>query len=89
MKVAIDRDWCLNMAKLEGDGEIGAGATAAVCGELVEVGGSCDEPVLDLMARCIEPEPYVGELHDMMKLIKGMRRHGYVFVRLAEEKAER
>ncbi len=60
-----------------------------VCGELVTVGGSCDEPVLDLMARCIADKPYVGELHDMMKLVKGMGRLGYAFVKLAGEQPAR
>jgi hypothetical protein len=55
---------------------------ATFVGDAVDVGDSCDEPVLDLMARCIADKPYVGELHDMMKLIKGLRRRGYVLVKL-------
>jgi HTH-type transcriptional regulator, competence development regulator len=48
MNTEFDAEWCLNMARLEGDGEIGAGAVAAdpiFDGELIEQRKQ-DEPVV-------------------------------------------
>lgn len=48
MNTEFDAEWCLNMARLEGDGEIGAGEVAAdpiFDGELIEQRKQ-DEPVV-------------------------------------------
>jgi len=48
MNTEFDAEWCLNMARLEGDGEIGAGTVAAdpiFDGELIEQRQQ-DEPVV-------------------------------------------
>jgi len=70
MRIDISREWCLRMAQLEGDTEIGAGALAG-------------DPVFDSQMTQVEPEYAVLAFGRFVRLMR--RNRGLTVERLAED----